>query len=262
MKIIDLFSGIGGFSLAAHWIGWETALFCEKEPFCRDVLKKNFPNVPIHDDINTLTKERFLQLVPDYNANESILTAGFPCQPFSRTGKKKGKSDERYLWPTLMEVIQSVCPRFFLLENVDDLAKMENGSILEGIYADMEGEGYEVHPSVILPDASVEAWHRRDRIWIFGNKKTNTNDHKIRTQGIRKEKIQRQRRISRSKNVRIHEAWRRSPDLFAPILCGSNDGVPDRVDRTKALGNSIVPQVAFEIFVVLKKFIESQDLEV
>src|SRR5689334_7839605 len=109
MKHLDLFSGIGGFALAARWAGFETFLFCEIDPFCQKVLNKNFPKVPIFGDIKFLSVQ--------YHQVD-ILTAGFPCQPFSVAGKQKGKNDDRYLWPETFRIIKLSHPHWLILENV------------------------------------------------------------------------------------------------------------------------------------------------
>ena len=156
--MIDLFAGIGGFSLAGHWMGWETVDFVEKEPYCQKVLAKNFPNVPIHGDIR------------DYKPKEyaaDIICGGFPCQPFSSAGKRKGKEDDRFLWPEMLRVIREAKPTFVVGENVAGILSMDNGAVFEEICLSLEDEGYAVQ-SFIIPAQAVGAPHRRDRVWIVG----------------------------------------------------------------------------------------------
>lgn len=161
MKVLDLFAGIGGFSLAAHWMGWKTVQFVEKEPFCQKVLNKNFPGVPIHDDIFTFSGEPFRGRI-------DIITGGFPCQPFSAAGKRKGRADERHLFPEMLRVISEVRPRWVVAENVRGLLSIESGQVFSEVITSLEGEGYEVI-TFCVPASAVEAPHRRDRLWIVAN---------------------------------------------------------------------------------------------
>jgi len=165
MQIIDLFSGIGGFSLAGRWAGWETVCFCEIDQWCRKVLNKNFPGVPIFDDIKELTYEKILGGTKWNPVRPTIVVGGFPCQPFSAAGKRQGRSDDRYLWHEMLRVIRETQPAYVVGENVAGLLSMENGRTLEGVLTDLEYEGYRVEVFVI-PACGVGAWHRRDRAWI------------------------------------------------------------------------------------------------
>ena len=170
LKIVDLFSGIGGFSLSGREVGWETLLFCEIEKFPQLVLKKNFPGILIHSDIKTLTKgiieKEFINRYGYYEPKELILTGGVPCQPASTAGKRRGRTDDRWLWDEATRLVREVKPAFALFENVTGLISLENGKALEKIFADLENEGYTVE-SFIIPACGVGAWHRRDRIWII-----------------------------------------------------------------------------------------------
>ena len=150
---IDLFSGIGGFSLAARWAGLDTIVFCERDKFCQKVLNKHWPGVPIHDDITTFDGTKY--------SNVFLLTGGFPCQPFSCAGKRRGKEDDRYLWPDMLRVISETKPHWVIGENVAGFVSMG----LDGCISDLEREGYEVQP-FIIPACAVNAPHRRDRVWI------------------------------------------------------------------------------------------------
>jgi DNA (cytosine-5)-methyltransferase 1 len=162
---IDLFSGIGGFALAARWNGIQTVQFCEKDEFCQKVLSKNFPGVPIHEDIKTFDGTRY--------AGQFILTGGFPCQPFSCAGKRRGKEDDRFLWPEMLRVISEIHPQFVIGENVGGLISIDNGMVLEHCFADLEGEGYAVQ-AFVIPACAVGAPHRRDRVWIVGNSESSS----------------------------------------------------------------------------------------
>ena len=179
MKLISLFSGIGGFELAAEWAGWQNVVSCEINPFGRQVLNYYWPNAYHHDDIKTLTfekidyelKQRFGE---NWNADDIILTGGFPCQPYSAAGKRLGKEDERHLWPEMLRVIREVQPKWVVGENVLGLVNWSGGLVFEEVQADLESEGYEVQPYV-LPAASVNAPHKRDRVWFVAYAMHNRN---------------------------------------------------------------------------------------
>ena len=163
LKHIDLFSGIGGFALAAKRNGIETVLFCEIDKFCRRVLNKNFPGTYVHGDIHTLTKE----IIYEHTASrELILTGGFPCQPFSQVGKRKGSEDERALFPQIIRIVNEIKPKWMVLENVYGILNIHDGDYYESeVTAQLENSGYSVQ-SFIIPASSVGAWHRRDRVWF------------------------------------------------------------------------------------------------
>lgn len=202
MKLISLFSGIGGFELAAEWAGWQNVVSCEINPFGRQVLNYYWPNAYHHDDIKTLTfekidyelKQRFGE---NWNADDIILTGGFPCQPYSAAGKRLGKEDERHLWPEMLRVIREVQPKWVVGENVLGLVNWSGGLVFEEVQADLESEGYEVQPYV-LPAASVNAPHKRDRVWFVAYANS-SNDGRI----TRKDEIEsREERLSKRNEVR------------------------------------------------------------
>lgn len=153
---LDLFSGIGGFALAAKWNGYRTVGFCDNEPYSQAVLKKHWPEVPCHKDIR--------EVRGDLYAGVTLLTGGFPCQPFSVAGKQRGKDDNRYLWPEMCRVIREARPAWIIGENVAGIVNLA----LDTVCADLEAEGYEVEP-IIIPACAVDAPHRRDRVWIIAN---------------------------------------------------------------------------------------------
>ena len=165
MRHLGLFEGIGGFSLAARWMGWETVAWCEWNPFCQQALRYHFPEAEGFGDI---TKTDFTK----YANKIDILTGGFPCQPYSLAGKRKGKDDERHLWPHMLRAIREVRPRWVVGENVFGLVNWNGGLVFEEVQADLEAEGYEVQP-FILPACGVGAPHRRDRVWFVGYAKHN-----------------------------------------------------------------------------------------
>lgn len=159
MQVIDLFSGIGGFSLAGRWAGWNTIQFVEIDKFCQMVLKRHWPNVPVHSDIKTFG----IKTLQNYNANETtVLTGGFPCQGFSVAGQRKGKSDDRYLWPEMLRVINEVKPTYIVGENVTGIISLA----LDTVLSDLEAQGYTTE-TFIIPACGKNAWHRRDRVWII-----------------------------------------------------------------------------------------------
>jgi len=160
MRHESLFSGIGGFDLAAQWMNWTNVFHTEWNEFGQKILKHHFPkSISYHDIIKT-----------DYtihNGDIDIITGGFPCQPFSLAGKRKGKDDERYLWHEMLRAIQQIRPTYVVAENVRGLLTIDGGLVFEQVCADLEAEGYEVQP-ILLPAAGVNAPHRRDRIFIVG----------------------------------------------------------------------------------------------
>lgn len=154
----SLFSGIGGFDLAAQWMGWDNVFHCEINPFGQKILKYYWPNAISYDDI---TKTDFTV----HRGKITVLTGGFPCQPFSVAGKRKGTEDARNLWPEYHRAIREIQPAWVVGENVPGLISWSKGMVFEQVQTDLENEGYEVWP-FILPACSVGAPHRRDRIWF------------------------------------------------------------------------------------------------
>ena len=276
MKILDLFSGIGGFSLAGKWAGCTTIQFVEIDAFCRKVLAKNFPGVPIHDDIKTF----------HYDGYVDILTAGFPCQPFSVAGKKQGRKDDRYLWPEVIRLIRECQPSWIILENVPGIVPH-----IDPILEDLEREGY-VWEAYNIPASAVYAPHKRERIWIIANRdrlgcETRERNREKRyvqgngdwyleaiqsersqfvpqswktfnaqewltpnadgVTGSQKYKNSSEEKITRERYCRIDKSdrfafnWREDKPPFPRV----DDGLPDGLDRNKALGNAIVPQIAY-----------------
>jgi DNA (cytosine-5)-methyltransferase 1 len=161
MKHASLFSGIGGFDLAAEWMGWDNVFHCEWMEFPRRVLEFYWPEADSYTDI---CKTDFKK----YEGTIEIITGGFPCQPFSLAGKRKGTEDERFLWKEMLRAVQEVKPKYVIAENVLGLTSIDGGLVLETVWSDLENEGYEVQ-SFIIPAASKNAPHRRDRIWIVAH---------------------------------------------------------------------------------------------
>jgi len=157
-KHIGLFEGIGGFSLAARWMGWQTVAWCEWNEFGQKVLKHHFPKAEGFGDI---TKTDFTK----YANKIDILTGGFPCQPYSSAGKRLGKEDERHLWPEMLRAIREISPSFVVGENVRGLTNWNGGLVFDEVCTELENLGYQVAP-VIIPACAVDAPHRRERIWF------------------------------------------------------------------------------------------------
>ena len=187
MKHLDLFSGIGGFAYAADQV-WDTVehTFCEIDPFCQKILKKHYPNSKIYGDIRTLTNTRRESSHNTENEQElegegsdqfcveqsrdlgriDLLTGGFPCQPFSQAGRRKGTSDDRFLWPEMLRVIRDFKPTWVIAENVRGILSIEGGLVFQQVCVDLENEGYAVQP-IVIPACAVGAPHRRDRVWFI-----------------------------------------------------------------------------------------------
>jgi DNA (cytosine-5)-methyltransferase 1 len=280
MKHLDLFSGIGGFALAASWV-WpdhEVVAFCDNEPFCQKVLSKHWPDVPVIDDIRKIKGE-------DYGAVD-IITGGFPCQPFSCAGKRGGEADDRYLWPEMLRIIREIRPTWVIGENVAGIINMA----LDQVCTDLEDAGYTVQ-AFIIPACAVDAPHRRDRVWIVGHSAgarreacnaitcgtkpesgelADSNRDASDPQGISGwpglcENGQEQDGdqlangggdATNSGRIGRHNAWDEPWLEAATRLCGIHDGVSGgvhRTDRLKSLGNAIVPQVAAVIMQAIRE---------
>lgn len=333
MKVLDLFAGIGGFSLGLEMAGMQTIAFCEIEQFCQKVLKKHWHNVPIAKDIKKMSHREGILYDDDkpiYQGNIDLICGGFPCQPFSVAGKKKGFNDDRDLWPEMFRLISDIKPNWVIGENVAHFVKMG----FERTASQLEGEGYAVQ-AFIIPACGVNAPHRRDRVWIIAHSESMrhcgrkqrqisqirewdifkglsedgdtvrgkatsssqlcstvtdfdncgftagsnhrrerpvlydsnghasqnqrkregwecgagtagnsaSNDDKKRVQGQFQKTLFRERAFSCFKNVRSVEDYFRLPDIPKPLICRSDDGFSSRLDRLKALGNSVVPQI-------------------
>ncbi len=164
LKVLDLFSGIGGFALGLDSTGFfETVKFVEKDKYCQKVLRKNFPNIPIEEDIKNVEGK-------EYSAD--VVVGGFPCQPFSVAGKQKGTNDDRYLWPEMLRLIREIKPEFVIGENVQGLVNLQNGMVLRQVQDQLESEGFEVQ-CFLIPASGIGAWHQRYRVWIVGHSQHN-----------------------------------------------------------------------------------------
>jgi DNA (cytosine-5)-methyltransferase 1 len=164
LKLLDLFSGIGGFSLGFESTGYfETIGFVEKDKFCQKVLKKNFNNIPIESEVRNVKGNKY---------KADIITGGFPCQPFSVAGKRRGTEDDRYLWDETIRVIKECKPRWFIGENVEGIINISQGKVLQQIQKDLEAESFEVQ-CLVIPASGIGAWHQRKRVWIIAYSNSN-----------------------------------------------------------------------------------------
>jgi DNA (cytosine-5)-methyltransferase 1 len=325
LRHVDLCSGIGGFALGFEWAGLSRpVMFCDIEPWPRKILAKHWPDVPIEEDVKVLANE------PERIPECSILTAGYPCQPFSHAGKRRGEEDDRHIWPYIREIVAQKRPTWCVFENVYGHLSMGIDTVL----SNLEADGYSTRP-FIVPACGVDAAHRRDRIWIIARnvddtkgdrnsgrlsnlsgadeekskpKKQHQNEAKqsynaseyteilanarrelrsegsdielaaqknIRTQraisdqsssegcrgskdvadtdGIRSQGVGAERHDARQAGLCRGEArgekgfWSTEP----PVGRVAN-GIPNRVDRLKGLGNAIVPQIAMQIGLTIK----------
>lgn len=286
MKSIELFAGIGGIALAAEWAGIETVAFCEREPYCQKLLNQNFPGVPVFDDVRTLNRQLLEdEGVIEPNGTIDIISGGFPCQPYSVAGKRRGTEDDRDLWPEMFRIIKELRPTWVVGENVANFANME----LDRTLFDLESAGYKGQ-SFIIPAVAVGASHRRDRTFVIAYSDCNRClEHKRQSktvQSCRKEvlqqeeigksivsksicspkirdvtysneqhvercgetTLQRQHKIQRQLYTRSIEEWSRRSAIYQPKLLGNFNGLPNQVDRIKGLGNAVVPQQIYPIF--------------
>ena len=282
MRVLDLFSGIGGFSLGLEAAGMETVAFCERDPFCQAVLHKHWPNTPIHSDITELDGY-------EYKGTVELVCGGFPCQPFSVAGNRQGAEDDRALWPEMLRVIREVQPTWVVGENVTGIINME----LDSVLSDLEAEGYATQ-TFVLPACAVDAKHRRDRVWIIAYHEQRLVADSIgeprRSRRIHRESDNQRRRSSEARRESVqpkhgeaqpnHTATCRKDVAYTHttreqqqtghqqkgrrwISDGSQervalwepepnvgrvaDGVPNRTHRLKSLGNAVVPQVVEQI---------------
>ena len=215
----SLFSGIGGFDLAAEWMGWENKFHCEWNPFGQKVLHHYWPEAEQFTDI---TKSNFKK----YANQIDILTGGFPCQPYSQAGKRKGKEDERHLWPEMLRAIREIQPSWVVGENVFGLINWSEGLVFHEVQTDLEAEGYEVWPYV-LPAAAVNAPHRRDRVWFVAY----SNSRRQSSKEYRKEKSRWITKKSKESNA---------SDSNSNVLnqCNSNNEINSGEGRVNAQCNS------------------------
>ena len=211
MRLLDLFSGIGGFSYAAEKLvgGYKTVAFCEMDEFCQKVLQKHWPNIPIYDDVRTLDATRLGRI--------DIVTGGYPCQPFSQAGKRQGEKDERHLWPEMLRIIKSCKPRYVVAENVAGHVNMG----LDQVLTDLEDQGYTTRP-IIIPACAKNAPHRRDRVWIIGELMADTSS--LRGQNISGNNKKFATRSAKNENVEFSNSY--SSDRGSELMADSFSNQP------------------------------------
>ncbi len=244
MNVLDLFSGIGGFSLGLERAGMRTVAFCEIEPFCQRVLERHWPHVPCYGDIRTLTANR---LRAD-GISVDVICGGFPCQDLSiaQGASRDGLDGERSgLWSEYARIIGELRPRYVIVENVPGLLSLGLDRVLRDLAAlrfDAEWE--------CIPAGALGAWHIRDRFWLVGYPNDEgqpvgpINDEASRLPGVVADADR-----SRLEIIFQGEAWKRAASIGAATwpaesgLCRVAYGIPDRVERISALGNAVVPQI-------------------
>jgi DNA (cytosine-5)-methyltransferase 1 len=266
----SLFSGIGGFDLAAEWAGWQNAFHCEWNEFGQKILKYYWPKAESYGDI---TKTDFTI----WRSRIDVLSGGFPCQPYSHAGKRLGKEDDRHLWPEMLRTIREIAPSYVVGENVHGIITWNGGMVFHEVQAELENEGYEVQPC-LLPACAVGALHRRDRTWFIAYSKHNRIRRREQQQKSKQETFgtianTTKERLQESCNQfrQEYELFINTPNDFTGSITSQwskakrgsgnvskTDGVSETLDgitisqwkqqSIKAFGNAIVPQVAFEIF--------------
>jgi DNA (cytosine-5)-methyltransferase 1 len=244
-KVLDLFSGIGGFSLGLERAGMETIAFCEIEPYCRKVLKKHWPDVPIYEDVRNVTRER---LEADGITGVSVITGGFPCQDISLAGKQAGINGNRSgLWGELARIIGEIRPKYAIVENVTALLSGERGRWFGRVLGDLAEIGYSAEWHCI-PASEIGAPHHRDRVWViaYPGQRTALVDIGV---GFKQEEISGQwdeKNAHGDINILVRrldglcpKTWWRAQSRMARSI----NGLPDWMDRCGALGNAVVPQI-------------------
>jgi len=255
---LSLFSGIGGDDLASDWAGIETICFVEIDKFCQRVLEKHWPHTPIIGDIHDVTKEKVKEVAGyDY---VDIIAGGDPCQPRSIAGKRRGKEDDRDLWPAMFRVIQEFKPTWVVNENPSGRLTMDFHEVL----SDLESIGYETR-SFVIPASAVNAPHRRDRLYIIAHTQSQGLEGQGKISELSGEQLFGRYNVTDTKRQRLPQSplkyksrcpegipemvgWETNWYEVATALCRMDDGLPHRVARLKALGNAQVPQQAYPIY--------------
>jgi DNA (cytosine-5)-methyltransferase 1 len=230
LKILDLFSGIGGFSLGLERAGMETIAFCEFDKHAQKVLKKHWPDIPIYEDVRTLDATK-------YRGTVDVVTGGFPCQDLSVAGKQVGFQGERSsLYREMLRIISECMPRYAIFENVPGLLTGESGRWFGQFLYDLDEIGFNAEWHCISA-AYIGAPHHRDRVWIIAYPREERGKRCI------AESVSWFDGFPWCKNGRRFEELPKRSDLYPSQLCGSGDGIPKRVDRLARLGNAVVPQI-------------------
>ena len=266
----SLFSGIGGFDLAADWMGWDNKFHCEWNEFGQKILKYYWPNAESYGDI---TKTDFTI----WRGSIDIITGGFPCQPYSVAGLRKGKDDSRHLWPEMLRAIKEIKPRWIVGENVRGIINWNAGLVFNEVQSDLEAEGYEVLPC-LLPSASVGANNIRERIWFIAY--ANSLGRQNVQSNIRSSK----KKICNLQRVREEEEWRKEKTNFMDTSGNSfiqfqkmygespifdvDDELPFKlfgitvskwIEKSMiAMGNSVNPKLVLQIFKSIQQYENNQ----
>lgn len=253
MKHFGLFEGIGGFSLAGRWMGWETVGWCEWNEFCQKILRYHFPKAEGFGDI---TKTDFTK----YANTIDILTGGFPCQPFSVSGEQQGDADIRFLYPEMLRAIREIKPRWVVAENVRGITSPKFATIFQEICSSLEAEGYETLPPILIPASSVGADHERYRVWIIAY--SNGKRYERVEQSICQE--QEQVEVATKALATYKLGFGSKDKLPKPLVISRNNGISVRLDGITfpkwmqgsigGFGNAIVPHIAFEIFRTIQQY--------
>ena len=240
---MSLFSGIGGIDLAAEWAGFETVGQCEWAEYPTKVLEKHWPDVPRWRDIRSVTAESFSKETGRKTVD--LVSGGFPCQPFSKAGNQRGKNDDRYLWPEMLRVIGELRPNWVVAENVENAVRM----VIDDVCDSLESIGYKTQPIVISAYCSG-AWFDGKRTFIVAS----ANDRgpvMWRNAQFQSDDKTNGERTDHRRRTSIIDARQRWAVESRPY--GVADGVPNRVDRIRCLGNAVVPQ---QIYPILKAIAE------
>jgi len=235
LKALELFAGIGGIALAEQMAGIDVVGLSEIEDYPVKVLQKNFPNVPILKDVRNINKETLREVGIDADTID-IVSGGFPCQPFSTAGHRRGKEDDRDLWPEMFRIVKEVRPNWVVRENVANFANME----LDRTLSNLESEGYETR-TFVLPACGVDAKHKRVRTFIVANANSYRRVASRKTKCKKFEKKQRKWQFGSASCTPAR--WSTEPRVGRVA-----NGVPNRMDRLKCLGNAVVPEQILPIF--------------
>jgi DNA (cytosine-5)-methyltransferase 1 len=263
IKHASLFTGIAGFDLAAEWMGWDNVFQVENNPKCIKLLNTHFPNTDKYGDIKTFNAS-------PYRGTIDVISGGAPCQPFSSAGEQRSTEDNRYLWPEMFRIIREVKSPFVVFENVTGIINLA----LDTVLSDLESENYTTE-SFVIPACAKNAWHRRDRVWVIAYANsyrreesfkggqsefidsyvkaratdTDTNNGRGKVQKAEQEFSE-----MRDRNEPTRSDWWESE----PEICRVADGLSGELDQLHALGNAIVPQIAYELFKPIDLLLRSQ----
>ncbi|GAC1385847.1 MAG: hypothetical protein NVSMB45_15060 [Ginsengibacter sp.] len=240
----SLFSGIGGFDLAAEWMGWDNKFHCEWNEFGQKVLKYYWPEAESFSDI---TKTDFTK----YANRIDVLTGGFPCQPFSLAGEGKGIDDDRFLWPEMLRTIREIQPKWIVGENVYGIISNGGGVVFRQIKSDLEIEGYKIIPTII-PACAVNAEHERKRVWFIAHSRSK----RLERFNTKWENLRLYKRAAPAIISYRNVFERGNGSRYDSEYLRSSNGVPSGLHKEsiKSLGNAIVPQVAYQIFKTIEQF--------